>query len=156
MKSLKVKKDSMHKQIHTRIRRVINEMNSRFAISPVIVADLVLKEIDPELETNPEILFGYIHYCRKRAQEILSAEHDEVEVENKTPEFPEFKGLQKNYHKADGTGFVQRDYMVDEDYSWNVKSLRKESDVKALHADALEVEQYAKRAAGIFDVTPIR
>jgi hypothetical protein len=106
-------------------------------ISASWVANAVMKQLDPDRISPPDVYGGCNMHVRQIAREQLRKDH------GTSPKDDLFPYLQARYPTAhsedlDEPEYVLRDSMTDDDVSYNVARLRSEAEAKLRHADALE------------------
>ncbi len=117
----------------------LETFSSDLPVSAEVLADIVIKKIDPSEDAPILVRFGCVMELRQMSRSLLRREY-KSDTESQQGEL--FEGLQDRYPGAgnrSGT-YLPRSMMSISDYEMNIKRLRKEGAAKIAHADALNAE----------------
>jgi hypothetical protein len=122
------------------IRAKYNVLNDArvIAISVADLAENVYEDIDPQGLAPELVRSAAVLELRQLARAICRSR--QVSDENQSQQGSLFEQLQPRYPNCKGDTYILREHLTLEDRQWNIERLRKEANVKLIHADALAAE----------------
>jgi len=144
---------SLHEAITTAMARYIDDRRDCAIMSPAAVAAATFSQFSAE-HVEPHIEYASLEHFKHMARKVLARNFDDAGEDNTAyaGQGELFSGhLQDRYpcpRKAnEEPTYKRRELLTPAERAWNVKTLRKSADARLAHADALEAEGMASKAA---------